>query len=130
MIRTILGWLFGRRQPPLTGKKLFEQHLNQWLKMHLGTTLDRDLEEAIDIVSRQAVLQVCGDMVAGRVPLRASSFSELHDYVDANYYGFAFEWPALAADMDEEYQCLHLKLFNRVQENVDSWLKAKWWTNG
>jgi hypothetical protein len=35
--------------------------------------------------------EVLADVAAGTVPATAASFSELHDYVDANGYGGAFD---------------------------------------
>ena len=58
------------------------------------------------------------DIASGRVPATVSSFSELHDYVDANEYGGfcedAFQYDA--SDVD---------LVNVCQNIVDAWIKNR-----
>jgi hypothetical protein len=48
-----------------------------------------DLQETID----RAKAEVRHDIECGTVPLSVKSFSDLHSYVDANYYGGAFGIP-------------------------------------
>lgn len=72
-----------------------------------------------------AIMQVKSDVRRGTVPRTVSSFSELHDYVDANYYGGFFEdgvLEALDAHLGEEGACVAFA--NAVQEGVDAWLKS------
>lgn len=66
--------------------------------------------------------EVIADMDRGVVPAYPLSFSELHDYVDANTYGgltednadFARPW--VDGEMDD---------LNRIQDTVDQWLKVR-----
>lgn len=41
-----------------------------------------------------------------------TSFSDLHDHVDANWYGGLFEQP------------LNLHIMNKVQDSLDNWIKS------
>ena len=70
-----------------------------------------DLQETI----QRAKAEVVRDIEKGTVPDTVCSFSELHDYVDANSYGGAFE-----QDWDNE----QTDFWNAVQDAVDAWLKA------
>lgn len=71
--------------------------------------------------------EVLEDVVAGRVPSTVKSYSELHDYVDANEYGgacsdFAGEF-AIEPANDEEAQ-KQWDYWNAVQGALDEWIKA------
>jgi hypothetical protein len=66
-------------------------------------------------VVERAKREVLAHVAAGIVPRTCASFSELHDYVDANGYGGAFERPF---DNDET------DFWNAVQDTVDRWIKA------
>lgn len=87
----------------------------------------RTLFEIIERAKRE----VREDILAGRVPNTASSFSELHDYVDANEYGGLCEdwfWPHLAWDDEDAWygskeQDEQTNFMNRVQDEVDKWLR-------
>jgi hypothetical protein len=66
--------------------------------------------------ARQEILE---DIRAGRVPVTAQSFSELHDFVDANEYGGGCEWA------EEEWSTDRFCAFwNRVQDALDAWIRA------
>jgi hypothetical protein len=67
-------------------------------------------------VSR-AKFEIREDIAAGRVPAAVCGFASLHDYVDANGYGGAFE-----GDFDASDDGLYF--WNAVQSAVDAWLKA------
>ena len=78
-------------------------------------------------------MEILEDMESGRVPVTVASFSELHDYVDANEYGGLCEdlWWCLPEDAtDKQYDendgncLLHFDLANAVQSAVDQWLKS------
>jgi hypothetical protein len=69
-----------------------------------------------DTIER-AKREVAADVASGLVPRGVESFAELHQYVDANGYGGAFEQPW--NDTDE-----HLNFWNAVQDAVDRWIKA------
>lgn len=70
----------------------------------------------------------------GQVPATVASFSELHDYVDANEYGGACEEDAEFAyggldddanDNDrEKYVEAMCAFWNRCQGAIDDWIKA------
>ena len=68
-------------------------------------------------VVERAKREILADINAGRVPMEVRTFAELHDYVDANGYGGAFE-----EDFDgSEEACA---FWNRVQSEIDGWLRA------
>ena len=52
----------------------------------------------IEQATEQAKAEILADVAAGTVPQACASFSELHDYVDANGYGGAFEEMPFCAD--------------------------------
>lgn len=61
--------------------------------------------------------EILEDIRAGRHPQTVASFSELHDHVDANEYGGATEGEFDGSDEACAF-------WNRVQNDVDAWLKA------
>jgi hypothetical protein len=63
----------------------------------------------------RAKAEILADAASGIVPRTCASFSELHDYVDANGYGGAFEH-----DFDNE----ETDFWNAVQDAVGAWVKA------
>ena len=63
----------------------------------------------------RAKREVLADVAAGVVPVTVASFSELHDYVDANGYGGAFEDDA--PDTNDE-------MWDAVQCAIDDWIKS------
>ena len=63
----------------------------------------------------RAKKEVLADVAAGVVPVTVASFSELHDYVDANGYGGAFEDDA--PDTNDE-------MWDAVQCAIDDWIKS------
>jgi hypothetical protein len=70
-----------------------------------------------------AKTEILADIEAGRVPATVTTFSELHDHVDANYYGHAFE--ALEACGEDAEACSEvMDLYNEVQGDLDLWLRA------
>ena len=71
----------------------------------------KDPEQTIE----RAKAEILADVASGTVPRTCASFSELHDYVDANGYGGAFERPFDNGDTD---------FWNAVQDAVDSWIKG------
>ena len=66
-------------------------------------------------------------MADGTIPASASSFSELHDYVDANMLA-EDHFPGGPEDEDDEAFELrmdaHAEMFNPASDAVDAWLKA------
>lgn len=59
------------------------------------------------------LLEIFEDVRAGKVPCQVSSFSELHDYVDANDYG------GFSPSNDAEVETM-----NRAQLIADEWLRC------
>lgn len=63
--------------------------------------------------------EILDDIAKGVVPSDVASFSELHDYVDANEYGGLCEEGATDGPVEE-----FIALGRIVQDEVDAWLKA------
>src|SRR5689334_16622446 len=61
-------------------------------------------------------LDILKDVRTAVVPATIGSFSELHDYVDANCYGGAAELPDDVSDYSQ--------LLNPAMDLVDTWIKA------
>lgn len=65
--------------------------------------------------------EILADIEAGTVPATVRSYSELHDHVDANGYGGAFEHDELIdTPAWEEF----IDQINRCQTVVDTWLRT------
>lgn len=71
----------------------------------------------LNVTIERAKREVIEDVRAGRVPVGVRSFSELHDHVDANHYGGAFESEWDGSDAGCAF-------WNRVHDAVDGWIKA------
>ncbi len=67
-----------------------------------------------DIIERSKA-EILRDVAAGIIPATCASFSELHDYVDANGYGGAFEH-----DFDNE----ETDFWNAMQDAVNAWIRT------
>ena len=74
---------------------------------------DLSVDELHRVVER-AKTEILADVASGTVPSTCASFSELHDYTDANGYGGAFERPFDNNETD---------FWNAVQTAVDGWIK-------
>ena len=74
---------------------------------------DFSADELHHVVER-AKAEILADVASGTVPGTCASFSELHDYTDANGYGGAFEVPFDNNETD---------FWNAVQNAVDRWIK-------
>lgn len=75
--------------------------------------------------------EILSDVENGIVPATVASFSELHDYVDANLYGgteaLLDEIDAVAPDTDEGHSnalAALCDLANPAMDAVDAWIKA------
>lgn len=71
--------------------------------------------------------EILADIAAGRVPSTVASFSELHDYVDANEYGgfCSAEYVAqFGLPSDEGYPDSLTDFANAAQDAVHAWIKA------
>ncbi len=79
-------------------------------------------------VVERAKREVLSDIASGRVPPTVATFSELHDYVDANEYGGACESDPDTGrgwwDGDESERIAAIDFWNRVQDAIDAWLRA------
>lgn len=64
--------------------------------------------------------EILQDIADGTVPATVTDFAQLHDYVDANYYGGAFESWTEGRPAEDEW----VGFWNRVQEELHCWLKA------
>lgn len=58
--------------------------------------------------------EICADIAAGTVPVDVTEFAELHDHVDANYYGGLFE-----TDLDGD-ELLNVGII--VQDALAGWM--------
>lgn len=58
--------------------------------------------------------EILRDMLDGTVPITVSSFSELHDFVDANMYG--------TPEVDDPYT--DIPIIDDAQCVVDRWLRV------
>jgi hypothetical protein len=72
-----------------------------------------DAKNAVERAKRE----IRADITSGRVPASVASFAELHDYVDANGYGGAFE---VEWNDSDEFNAF----WNGVQSAIDAWIKA------
>ena len=59
--------------------------------------------------------EVIADVMAGNVPASVADYSELHDYVDANYYGGAF---------DGDFEIEDTDYWNAAQTAISQWIEA------
>ncbi len=75
--------------------------------------------------------EIIDDVKAGRVPADCPSFSELHDYVDANCYGGFCEDELMQAltdhfrglDDTEGMPVTLIDYLNDAQNSIDCWIK-------
>jgi len=92
-----------------------------------------ETQTLIDSKTEQIKKEVLADIISGIVPTTVNSFSELHDYVDANCYGsfcedeyFEFLIQNFGGrDENEGMPQGMLDFMNQVQDNIDSWLKTR-----
>ncbi len=71
----------------------------------------------------RAKREVLRDIAGGTVPTTVDNYGDLHTYVDANYYGGAFEQTCMDPNTGEIPDD-HWKFWNDVQNAVHEWLKA------
>lgn len=112
----------------ITGKALFvaEAQIHAQRLDPKGEWSDASLDELRDDMIEITKSEVLQDVRTGRVPANVASFSALHDHVDANGYGGAFQWASVPSDHegDEEYLNTHCEFWNKVQNAVDAWIKG------
>jgi len=63
--------------------------------------------------------EISDDVAAGIVPASVASFSELHDYVDANEYGGLCDPDAFGG-----VETYGIEFAAAVQDALDAWIKA------
>lgn len=75
----------------------------------------------LDAAVRRAKREVLSDIRDGIVPAWVRDYGTLHDYVDANGYGGAFEdeWDFEDEDKTDEM----FSFWNKVQDIVHEWLQ-------
>tara|TARA_R100000306_G_scaffold28831_1_gene31865 strand:+ start:363 stop:650 length:288 start_codon:yes stop_codon:yes gene_type:complete len=89
----------------------------------------------IEYAIERSKMEILDDMSSGIVPTTVSSFSELHDHVDANEYGGLCDpdsWFCLADEATDKELAAndglyirHLDEGNAIQGAVDAWLKER-----
>lgn len=82
-------------------------------------------QEVINSLVERCKREILQDIDNGIVPETVSSFSELHDYVDANCYGGFCDDDEDYDDDNEEIWENQMELVNTVQCLVDVWLKTE-----
>jgi len=74
-----------------------------------------------DIILNKAKKEILSDIKEGIVPNAVTSFSDLHDFVDANYYG---------GFCDENYKASkHFQFEDEIQTKLDEWIKSEEFKN-
>lgn len=73
-------------------------------------------------IVERAKLEILSDVADGVVPATAKSFAELHDYVDANEYGGAFEFDFGGEGGEDKVQA-DCDFWNAVHDACDKWIK-------
>lgn len=77
------------------------------------------MEDGIILTVEQSKREILRDIKRGIIPPTVATYSELHDYVDANLYGGAEDcWWEGCTDNDE-----FCAFWNQVQRRVDLWLR-------
>jgi hypothetical protein len=64
--------------------------------------------------------EIAEDVESGRVPRTVASFSELHEYVDANEYGGICDEAIVGGLSSVDFS----NLGNIVQDALDAWIKG------
>jgi len=72
-------------------------------------------------VLSQAKKEILHDIEIGVIPKKITSFSELHDFVDANWYG------GFCAEGYENTE--NFEFENSIQNALDSWIKSEEFNN-
>lgn len=85
-----------------------------------------NLEQTIALMKAE----ILRDIAIGRVPKTVASFSELHDYVDANYYGGFCDdkyvgemWKAFGCTDDDGCPEEWYDFVNAAQNAINLWLR-------
>jgi len=75
----------------------------------------------LDVILDRAKKKILLDIEIGVIPKNISSFSELHYFVDANWYG-GFCDENYEASKDFEFE-------NEIQTKLDEWIKSEEFKN-
>ena len=78
-----------------------------------------------------AKLQIIDDIRHGIVPATVTSYSELHDFVDANFYGFGFDSRFFTDAMIDSHHDghdsrpyeRHISVTNAMQDHINGWIE-------
>lgn len=82
------------------------------------------VDNALRIFTWWARDEILGDVNSGRVPKTVSSFSELHDHVDANCYGLTEKvWEEIQTRAPERAVELSCEFVSSMQDRLDKWIK-------
>lgn len=109
----------------MNSKEQFRQDMIHWLESELQKG-EFTIDDVIAIAASRAQREITREVNTGLIPPTIRSFSQLHDYVDANGYGGAFDWPCLPSeDRDDTYQQEFTRFWNEVQNRLNHWI-----TNG
>jgi hypothetical protein len=89
-------------------------------------TEDQAMEKALDQAVARMKDEILDDMAQELVPRTCASFSELHDYVDANCYGgfCGMEFSQQYGHPSEDgYPQELVDLISKAQSIIDTWLR-------
>lgn len=91
-----------------------EAAFRAWLDIEIeaGALMERAEVTMVTLTVERMKAQINADIRSGRVPVAVTSYSELHDYVDANFYG----------GIDSEHPVMNANVFNAASDIVNEWL--------
>ncbi len=72
-----------------------------------------------DTVLARAKAEIIADLEAGTIPASCASFGDLHNYVDANGYGGAFE-----ESNPDIWEPSEMEFWNEIQDTLNAWIVA------
>lgn len=89
--------------------------------IHPDTISDEEIAAAIEQAKREIVEDMCTAVSSRKtvMPLDVSSFSELHDYVDANEYGGLCAERAWWLEVESD----NMVASNKVQDTLNEWIE-------
>jgi len=91
--------------------------------------LDALIEGTTQMMVRRGITELKNDIAEGRVPRYGiNEFGDLHDHVDANYYGGSFEFDLVDGMLEHvhplfnELKDLEQDIVNEVQERMNRYI--------
>lgn len=101
------------------------RRLNDCIRQLEGDEEDETRADRIAAAVARTKREILADIASGTVNAAVKTYSELHDYVDANGYGGAFEGMPILADDDSNIEECHANtdFWNAVHHEVDLWLR-------